>query len=418
MAKKLKIKTYKKDVDDHYVVVINPWANSPRNPRTQVEMNYIGAWLRIAFKKPDEKGIVRAIFSRSKRDEVIVQLNPCVDVEIGLGAHLWSSFIKRDELDRIEREDKGLFFVMAQYPISHVVSMCYLTPKKDQWKENSPSQDAIPDFIAVKRQYPDPVLSHMPSIDARLQSLLLPMPRLTLAPAPEPALIPVSNPPVPIQPPKYLPLDKTPGESVLRQNRIEQQGSSAPEFTSYQPPVHFPRVSESTPNKAGHANVKTEDGMNISKLDKYDPYEEDEAALNTLNNSTVKREEITNRDIRNEFADVKSEPEDRKPDISNAPYEPSSSLVKALSELNGGFTDVEEEKPVVKAEDYQPSQVLIDALSQYTSHSKASEGMSDMALVPDICNDAYAADLPTRRNSLKRDLQGPSGTYTSREREN
>lgn len=63
MAKKFKRITYEKDSDDHYVVVLNPWANGPQKPRLKAQADFIGAWLRIAFRKPLEKNIVKTIYT-------------------------------------------------------------------------------------------------------------------------------------------------------------------------------------------------------------------------------------------------------------------------------------------------------------------------------------------------------------------
>ena len=62
MPKKFKVKTYEKDNDDHYVVVLNPWAKGHKH-RCQEQVDWIGAWLRIVFGKPQEKHIIKNIYT-------------------------------------------------------------------------------------------------------------------------------------------------------------------------------------------------------------------------------------------------------------------------------------------------------------------------------------------------------------------
>ena len=63
MPKKFKRKIYEKDNDDHYVVVIDPWTKGLALPHSQTRINWIGAWLRIAFRKPYERDIVKNIYT-------------------------------------------------------------------------------------------------------------------------------------------------------------------------------------------------------------------------------------------------------------------------------------------------------------------------------------------------------------------
>lgn len=56
-------KQFEKDIDDHFVVVVEPWSNGIMDYRDERAINWMGAWLRIVFHKPDEMDVVRAIYT-------------------------------------------------------------------------------------------------------------------------------------------------------------------------------------------------------------------------------------------------------------------------------------------------------------------------------------------------------------------
>ncbi|KAH8117207.1 hypothetical protein DFH11DRAFT_988952 [Phellopilus nigrolimitatus] len=375
MVKKFRRKEYKKDVDDHFVVVINPWANGLKTPRKQEAIDMIGAWLRIAFRKPDEKGIIRAIFTLDTRDEVIAQINPCIDLKVGLGTHKWGLFLKLEELDRIARE----FKVKLHDRVSHIYEYDWKAngdPGEHQWKEHTPRQDRIPDKIMVKKEYPEPSLLPLTSGDARLLSLILPLPR---------EKVPIPTPPLeanqPTQPPKVM-------SDIKAEKRETDQNK---------PPGH------SSSNQLDRVEVKNEDKKSHSKADKLDPYEEDAATQTAIHDSLTKGSEQLN-DTPEEYTTVKEE--EIKPHINDAEYRPSASLIMTISELQENSLEAEDRKLVVKTEDYQPSRALIDVFSQYPSSMSPNEGPSVLR------RDSSS----TEASSFKRSLEDDQGRSQMLER--
>lgn len=63
MAKKFKLKTYEKDNDDLYVVIVNPWTRGHSVPYDQSAVNWMGAWLRLAAQKTDDGSLVITILT-------------------------------------------------------------------------------------------------------------------------------------------------------------------------------------------------------------------------------------------------------------------------------------------------------------------------------------------------------------------
>ncbi|KAI0080716.1 hypothetical protein K474DRAFT_160253 [Panus rudis PR-1116 ss-1] len=77
-----------------YIVVEDPWPghdNSRALRPSQAFFNYVGAWLHIALGCA-EPYPVKAIYHRSKRDEIVVKLDKRVDITPLLGAHHWRKF--------------------------------------------------------------------------------------------------------------------------------------------------------------------------------------------------------------------------------------------------------------------------------------------------------------------------------------
>lgn len=65
--KRFKIKTYDKDVDDHFIVIVEPWTYGVEDiAGNQMAIEYVSAWLRAAFHKISEKDVVRTIFTKGK----------------------------------------------------------------------------------------------------------------------------------------------------------------------------------------------------------------------------------------------------------------------------------------------------------------------------------------------------------------
>ncbi|KAI5117968.1 hypothetical protein M0805_004902 [Coniferiporia weirii] len=384
MPKKFKTKIYKKDLEDHFVVAINPWANGERKPRGKSDIDWIGAWLRIAFRKSEESDIIRTIFTLDTRDEVIVQLNPCVDVKVGLGAHLWGSFLKHEELDRIARRHNMILHDRISYIFPYDWAKNG-NPGEHQWRDRYPAHDPIHDNIAVKRPYPDPVWSATPRADTRLLKLLLPLPReITPTPSPSPA-------PPPLLPysPSHRPDSDLNGPQQVTTSPIEpcdnnswaaaQASETDVGLTPYQPHMRFTQASNQPSDRLDYEDIKSGDNKGFAKINKADLYDESEAAQDLLANTSVKKERKPIDVWKSDPTKVKGEPEESKPNVHNEKeYRPSESLVKAISQLhNNSLIEAEEHKPIVK-EEYQPSQVLTDIISRYSSHSDPSENKPRM----------------------------------------
>ncbi|KAL5512540.1 hypothetical protein ACEPAG_3193 [Sanghuangporus baumii] len=396
MPKKFKVKTYEKDNDDHYVVVLNPW-NRGYKQRSQEQIDWMGAWLRIAFRKPKEKHIVKNIYSvetRRKRSEVIVRISASADIRLGLGLHRWGEFMKEEQLERIKLQSG----VDLSDNISHIFLYNWTLhgdPAEHQWQEWFPRQDEIPPNIMIKMDYPEPEWSEMPPSDSRLRSLLLPLPipALNYDPTAVQSVRTAGNiVEDSIIENRLSSLHHKQDETKERKNGAQMDGlqtnsRSASEttlYSSYQPPLHLPRSEQDT------------DLINLapgpSKAGKLDPYEEDDKAQAclsvkpeaedikpTVQGAGYRPSKALSRavsDLLGEgFSDesdrkpvVKSEEQDIKPNLRTNEYRPSDGLARAISELRGStvHSDKEDRKPIVKKEEYNPSGALHDAFSRYS----------------------------------------------------
>ncbi|OCB91782.1 hypothetical protein A7U60_g954 [Sanghuangporus baumii] len=333
MPKKFKVKLYEKDNDDHYVVVLNPWAQGYK-PRSQEQIDWMGAWLRIAFRRPKEKYIVKNIYSvetRRKRSEVIVRISASVDIRLGLGLHRWGEFMKEEQLERIKLQSGD--------DLSDDISYIFLynwtlhgDPAEHQWQEWFPRQDEIPPNIIIKMDYPEPEWSEIPSSDSRLRSLLLPLPIPALSydlNAVQSARIAGNIAEDSIIENRFSSLHHKQEETKARKNSAQISGlqansKSASEttlYSSHQPPLHLPRSGQDT------CLIKSVPGS--SKADKLDPYEEDDKAQACLSTFPVTGEYVLRATSRaNTVAYQKvSKP---KQTTSNLPYKAQDIVLRRL----------------------------------------------------------------------------------------
>ncbi|EJD08228.1 uncharacterized protein FOMMEDRAFT_25372 [Fomitiporia mediterranea MF3/22] len=359
MPKKLKRTTYEKDNDDHYVVIINPWAKSFDLPRKQTQIDWIGAWLRIAFRKPYEKNVILNIYTMDTRDEVIARLSPSVDVQVGLGLHRWIKFMGYVNVDKIKRETRG------KINLADKVSYIFLynwtlkgDPAERQWTEFFPKQDDLPQNIMINWDYPDPEWTEIPPVDERLRTLVIPIPHPPepdYEEAPDENLSDTEEPdarssqPISVngqhRPPDYeakpsvddllTAVHQEITEDTSSSNDAPQANNPTSSFSPYQPPLQMQsrlRLSQPEETKSG-------------KVDKLDPYEEDAAAQARL------------------ASRLKSEIEDTKPNIGNEDLEGTKPVVKS------------EDGPTVKqGEAYTPSNSLVDTINQYISSTPQNTG--------------------------------------------
>ncbi|KAL5504539.1 hypothetical protein ACEPAH_7200 [Sanghuangporus vaninii] len=416
MPKKFKVKTYEKDNDDHYVVVLNPWVQGYKS-RSQEQIDWMGAWLRIAFRKPKEKYIVKNIYSvekRRKRSEVIVRISASVDIRLGLGLHRWGEFMKEEQLERMKLQSG----VDLSDKISHIFLYNWTLrgdPAEHQWQEWFPRQDEIPPDIIIKMDYPEPEWSEIPSSDSRLRSLLLPLPIPALSydlSVVQSARI-AGNIAEDFIENRFSCLHHKQEETKSRKNSAQIGGLQANSesvsettlYSSYQPSPHLLRSGQ------GDCLAKSVPGS--SKADKLDPYEEDDKAQGLkpkqISNQPYKAQDIVlrrlfqelfwayrerdspmsqtaslwssvsaafyscsfnNHEIDWDRLSSQAEEQDIKPNLPTDKYRPSEDLAHAISQLRGStestvYSDKEDRKPVVKKEEYNPSGALGDAFSRH-----------------------------------------------------
>ncbi|KAL5483079.1 hypothetical protein ACEPAI_8308 [Sanghuangporus weigelae] len=406
MPKKFKVKTYEKDNDDHYVVVLNPWAQGYK-PRSQEQIDWMGAWLRIAFRRPKEKHIVKNIYSVETRSEVIVRISASVDIRLGLGLHRWGEFMKEEQLEGILQSGVDL-----SDNISHIFLYNWTLhgdPAEHQWQEWFPRQDEIPPNIMIKMDYPEPEWSELPQCDSRLRSLLLslPIPALNYdLTAVQSVRIAGNIAEDSIIENRLSSLHHKQEETKARKNGAQINGlqtnsRSASEttlYSSYQPPLHLPR--------SGQDADLINPVPGSSKAGKLDPYEEDDKAQACLSTFPFTQEYVLRATSRTNTVTlskgVKTEAEDIKPTIQGAGYFPSKTLSRAVSDLLGeGFSDESDRKPIVKSEEQDIKPNL------RTNEYRPSDGLA--RAISELRGSTVHSDKEDRKPIVKKEEYNPGG---------
>ncbi|CCM02815.1 uncharacterized protein FIBRA_04927 [Fibroporia radiculosa] len=289
---------YVEEPDYTYIVICDPWpGDKSGKDRSELYYKFIAAWVWFMLGKSDS-GWPEVIFSVHTRTDVIVALPKEAVVTPILGAHLWSEFLTLNAATR---------------RVSYVFQYNYRSngePSNHNWFEHFPNpiQKEPPPSIPFHVKYPYPKSHWAMPVELSCRDLALKLPqtrqRTPTPPPPEPSLF------VPYQPHEHY------------TNLLEEE-----------PTPEVPCSAEVIENHG----VKTEPAALAQArlfVDKYDPYEEEDAALRLV------KEEPTDHTIfhsvKEEVSDVKIKPEPSDISVKECPTlsnEPSLALQEAIARL-------------------------------------------------------------------------------------
>ncbi|KAH6873577.1 hypothetical protein BKA70DRAFT_282691 [Coprinopsis sp. MPI-PUGE-AT-0042] len=308
-----KLKTYKPP-PEKFVVVYKAWGINPSNAK--VTCNQIAAWFEVMLREryPDTRPY-SIYYQPKKLHYFIVELPSNVDINPYLGTHSYDAFLKGIQTSPND--------VACLYEYNY---KSFGDPSK-VWNQGFAEYTKIPEGFPVRSPYPIPGPAVPPPGD--LPSAIYP-PRMPALPP----QIPANPPPVP-EPPSGI-LDSSVASSsrnlqapetssipqAVEPDRQRSPTSSltpplAPEeereqgpptevstFQPYEPPNHYQKPTSPSPTPTPGSPIPSSSEVTpglSTKLQKWDPYEEEEAAEALLRSSTLNDDGVTNdNDLKSE----------------------------------------------------------------------------------------------------------------------
>ncbi|EAU92051.1 hypothetical protein CC1G_06038 [Coprinopsis cinerea okayama7 len=263
-----KPKAYKPP-QEKFVVVVNPWGYADN---VQVAVNQITAWFEVMLDNRHPQTRPHCIYYQKTHRNVIVELPPTVQIEYILGTHRYARFL-----------DRGIHVGPDQ--AAHIYEYNYRRfnhPERTNWSAGYPSYSRRPPNFPIRTPYPPPELAPPPPghIHYAIPPVFPPLPLFEPA---EPQAS-TSSKPSPPKPPSPAPRTASPPPA----NAVHSL------FKPYEPPGHYRRPSTPPPSPPQPSIVtesSTSDNAQPSavtdKLKKFDPFEEEEAALRFLRSETL-----------------------------------------------------------------------------------------------------------------------------------
>lgn len=300
MAKK-KGPPYTDDPGCKYIVIDDPWPGTKQGrDRKDNFFNLVGMWVYFMLNRKD---IPESIFSVNTRAEVIVKLPEHVDITPILGAHVWRQCFTDGAPQDIER-------------VSYVFEYNYRTkgdPGSHQWSEHYPIVDPIPRGFPVRQPYAP---MHWATHQGRnCADLALPLPKTRQrTPTPPP------NEFTPYHAPAHL--------DAARAAQFVEEGEGQT------PDVQCAWADDR------EVKPELEAAAPVLFVDKRDPYEEEDAALQFVKQepcdssaSSIVKQEITEVRVKEEVHDVPVKMEEQRAPATPAQAQPSAAFLAAFQRL-------------------------------------------------------------------------------------
>ncbi|KAJ3511987.1 hypothetical protein NLJ89_g3785 [Agrocybe chaxingu] len=369
---------------------MNPWKDETPSHDWQGFCNAISAWIEVMLKD-EYPGAQPTVWFQKTHSSVLVELPPEIkDPTAYMGMHRYSKFLKNRPFD-----DRAAYI----YPYNSARG----SPEDNGWKEEFPNYNKIPPriFALFAQPYPIPEQAPAPPFEiewarpiplnvygrlAARQAAATP-PCASASPTLDSRQASTSSPtPGPSsvhRPQENLARDESRRRSPVACARDDGKGKSremaAPtsrasdttaavgldRFTPYNPPSHYTSQLKQSLNLTRNAAISG--GM--VKLNKMDPYEEDEAAEKLLRSFSPVKPEPGVGDSRLIAPMPSVKQEDQTP-LAPEEYKPSVELLELLATLQPpgparqtSFSQMEEEvKPIIKPE---PVEVEVPAEAEY-----------------------------------------------------
>ncbi|TFK24568.1 hypothetical protein FA15DRAFT_687418 [Coprinopsis marcescibilis] len=240
-----KPKNYKPPAEK-FLVVIKPWGYAAGNPVATA--NQITAWFEIMLKDCYPGLKPEAVYYQKTHRNVIVQLPAAVKIEQYLGLHRYRSFLNIN----VSEQEYACVYEYNYRRHNH--------PDQVNWSVEFPSYSSLNDLprnFPVKYPYPIPEPAPYPQVQYAL-------------PIPPPLAIP------PALPPRLEP----------EHTETQSAGPSSTLFHPYEPPGNYTRPPASTSVYPERDVFNHLDSI-LSKTGKLDPYEQDDAAERSLRSSNI-----------------------------------------------------------------------------------------------------------------------------------
>ncbi|CAA7260333.1 unnamed protein product [Cyclocybe aegerita] len=365
---------------------MNPWKDETPSNDWQGFCNAISAWIEVMLKDecPDAQPTV---WFQKTHSSVLVELPPEIkDPTLYMGMHRYSKFLKNRPFD-----DRAAYI----YPYNSARG----SPEDNSWKEEFPDYNKIPPRILAlfSQPYPTPDQAPPPPFEiewarpislevyARLaaRQAAAATPCDTASPTLDRRQTSTSSPtpgPSSVYRPQEL-RDESHRRSPVANAREDGKGKSremaaatsrasdmtaTDRFTAYNPPNHYTSQLKQSLNPIH--NAAASGGM--VKLNKMDPYEEDEAAAELLRSLSPVKPKPDIGEIRLIASMLPVKQEDQTP-LAPEEYKPSAELLELLATLQPpgpahqtNLSQVEEEdvKPIIKPE---PVEAEVPAEAEY-----------------------------------------------------
>ncbi|THH17613.1 hypothetical protein EW146_g3243 [Bondarzewia mesenterica] len=337
-GKKSKTKVYEEPDDATYIVITNPFGMKAGSQNDK-DVKLLSGWIGTMFGR---RVNISAVYTMSTRDYIIVQLPIEVNVMPILGAHKWTKF-----LTKWDRADKPVSLIF-QYNYKHQGD-----PAERNWLERTVEDTMPPDGVFTK-PYPAPSWATAPPQLTSI-NLTLPLPlSLKRTPSPPAETEPMPEEPEPM-PQEAKPVKQEVKEEVLQRSafvsKLDPYEAEEAALQSLRPNAAMKTESMGESHPVKHEEPSAYEAPS-DVVSAYEKLMRSSAAPGT-SNIQVKQEPGAARDRM-----VKSEP-----DGDEASREPSQNLMDIYARFQAAQRSTLSAPPSVKPE---PTNVGFSSMSQST----------------------------------------------------